>query len=230
MSNIAPELLPLAVPIDSLNGDAIIDEAVVIATLMLNNIVRDSLGGGVTPLEPLPINEEWGRLFKSYPKWNNVKEIRFLSLFTYRADHHDAGVAWWKRTKASPDAAFLGLLATQCSQSLQRTFGNLQSFTVTAPPRGHSKGGTHFASELAKAVAGNLKGPYEALFVDRALSGVHGPWDYANRKDMKLHREVADPVLLIDDIATTGTTLQGCMTALKGCCVIPVVIVYGDVG
>jgi orotate phosphoribosyltransferase-like protein len=80
-----------------------------------------------------------------------------------------------------------------------------------------------------------LKSEFASVFVPRSIKGVSSPYDWKSRQDMELelaHVNInRSPVIIFDDIATTGVTIKGCISALNTrFFIVPVVWIYGNTG
>jgi predicted amidophosphoribosyltransferase len=71
------------------------------------------------------------------------------------------------------------------------------------------------AARLAAAVAKRLNLPHIAAFADLPRTGGSHPRGNTRRPAMQLTQPVTEPVLLIDDVATSGAHLAEAAIALK---------------
>jgi hypothetical protein len=167
------------------------------------------------------------KFFVFGPKWNKKRSIKFLSIYSYRAEYHEEGARFLKTVKK--EMTSIGKFAEDISNELKLTFQGLEGLTVTNCPRGHSRTESHYAAELSKAVAKIAGLKYESIFKDRDLKGTSNPRNYASRRPVELKGLPTGGIILVDDVATSGTTLEACLKAIDGkCLVIPIVLIYED--
>jgi hypothetical protein len=166
-------------------------------------------------------------------RWSKTRSARFLSIRAWGTHSKSAEVDRLRKIKADPALwpEQISAMAGEICDCLCSTFVCLSNLIVGNPPRGHSRQtDRHFASELAQSIAQRLEAPYGALFAPRALTHTSSPRNYAERGEITLESplEPGAAILLIDDVATSGTTIEQCIGALAGHLVIPVVWIYSD--
>jgi adenine/guanine phosphoribosyltransferase-like PRPP-binding protein len=84
---------------------------------------------------------------------------------------------------------------------------------------------------LKSRALGLLTGlPVIQAFINEPLDGVSHPKQNLKRPPLKLVRIINDPVLLVDDVATSGAHIEEAVSLLKPACgaVLPVVWIGGD--
>jgi hypothetical protein len=105
------------------------------------------------------------------------------------------------------------------------------SAAVTTPPQGASAGRPYAAEALGRAVAGALGLSYVAMLRRTDGKLYHGPWD--SRRQAPYVCEVPDPppplCLVVDDLATSGTTLRLALEAVRGAGVMAFGFAYSGV-
>jgi predicted amidophosphoribosyltransferase len=162
------------------------------------------------------------------PRWNKKRTLRFLSLRAWQRQTHTADIEQFKRRKRAVDEVLARLAADEIAGALLDMGKHYGRAVVTTPPRGHGKTSVYFAGLVGRLVAERLACPFEALFVDRHLKGSSHPRTWAERGELVLTREPTAPlVILVDDVATSGTTLETCAAVLGAYAfVLPVAWVY----
>lgn len=94
-------------------------------------------------------------------------------------------------------------------------FGSLPGWTVLSTAVGHSRRPDSFAVRLAEAVAKEISRPFVKIFADRFVSGGSHPKEFANLPALQLRAEVTSPILLVDDVATSGWHMEEALTKLR---------------
>ena len=164
------------------------------------------------------------------PKWNKKGDIRFLSLYTFNSALHKVGVEFIKGEKANIDIRLPNEFADNITNNLTETFGNLEGFLCSHPPRGHSKTKLHYARELSKLVADKTNLSYSMIFRDRLLKGSSSPknWYTRNEIEVECYPHIDKGIILCDDVLSSGITMQACLQKLNSYFVVPIVLIYGD--
>lgn len=136
--------------------------------------------------------------------------------------------AWRWSTKAADLAAFrqakrdgaegvVEAAAAEIALLLRRLSGALPGWTVTCVPCGNSGTSECFSKRLGRAVGGALGLPFEEMFEDRLVEGGSShPQRYSRLQPLEWRAKPAGPVLLVDDVATTGLHVAEALGALRG--------------
>ena len=174
-------------------------------------------------------NNPLGQLFVYNPKWNNRRSIKYLSLCSYRSNKHKEAVQYFKSIKKECSDVMIKELGQFITDEIIKTFRNIETFIISNCPKTHSKTEKHFATELALSVSQFMRLEYRKLFKDRDMKGTTSPRNYYMRLKAEIDGKLDKPIILIDDIASSGTTMESCIKALKDkVFVIPIVLVYED--
>jgi hypoxanthine-guanine phosphoribosyltransferase len=168
------------------------------------------------------------------PTLNKKRTVSFLSIRKWRLSTKQSDIHKFKQAKLLCNNDVIEIIAKEIVCQLNFLFLNLHNFIVTSPPQGASYGSgrLHFASLLAQSVAENLvKCEYKAFFASRPRKGGSHPKTFDKRGELELIADLNDtPIILIDDIATSGTTIEECMHRLsQKNIVIPIAWVYGGI-
>lgn len=182
------------------------------------------------PLSPIDGAQIGG--IQYWPKFNKKRSIRFLSIRRWNLKTKESDLATLKKVKSECPAPVVNAVAGEIAEVLKTflTFTANPLIGVTHPPRGASAGQFHFATEIARVVAEQLGAQYFEAFESRAMARTSHPRNFAERGELKaLTWPALSMVILIDDIATSGTTLETCAHLLGVLTpVIPVAWIYED--
>jgi hypothetical protein len=156
------------------------------------------------------------------------------SLVARRAIYSRNGVAWasaraWrhgskagdvqalKAAKRNVDQAVIDGAATELAALARLLFGPLQGWAVSTVAVGHSRRPDSFAVRLAQAAAAALVLPFEKMFADRFVEGVSHPKEFSKLPPLSRLVAPAIPVLLVDDVATSGWHIEEAVSNLRSC-------------
>ena len=96
-------------------------------------------------------------------------------------------------------------------------FGPLRGWTVSTVAVDHSRRPDSFAVRLAQGVAAELDLRFAKIFADRFVAGVSHPKEFSKLPPLQRAVDPTEPVLLVDDVATSGWHLEEAITNLRGC-------------
>jgi hypothetical protein len=142
-------------------------------------------------------------------------EIAWHVCRTWRAPIKEHQLKALRLLKASPTQSFIDRVAGDLHLSAERLFGVSMLGEVTAVPCGHSGPGC-FAQRVAQALARRLDRPFIELFAPLAVTGSSHPIKNKRRPRMQLLAEPKGPLLLIDDVATSGDHMSEAAGLLRG--------------
>lgn len=133
----------------------------------------------------------------------NRRGMAYHALSQWRTPIKEHQLTALRLVKQFRPPAMLDQLAQQLADSSLKLFGS--SFRcVTNVACGH--GGSHcFARELAEGVACKTAVPFVDVFVDLPVKGSSHPRTNIRRPAMQVITVPDGPVLLIDDVATSGS-------------------------
>jgi hypothetical protein len=163
------------------------------------------------------------------PALNKKRSIRFLSVRRWRASTKERDLDLLKEAKELCEEPFIRDVAREIAEVAWELVQNVQGMRVTNPPPGATEPGRkHFATELAREVARILEMEHVDTFSPRPRGSASHPGHYDNRGDLVFAaKPPCGPYLLLDDVATSGTTLEECARELKRFgMVLPIVWVY----
>jgi hypothetical protein len=132
----------------------------------------------------------------------------------WRKGVKDSQIAALRALKRNPPTNFVRMIAEEMAASAELLFGRNTFEAVSNVPCGHS-GGDCLASRIAREVARIIGVPYRQAFECLDVSGSSHPAGNAKRPQMRLIETVDCPVLLVDDVATSGSHIAEAAKALR---------------
>ena len=160
-----------------------------------------------------------------YPKINKVRSCRFISVRRFK-NNKDQAIDIFKSIKKERDFDVENFIASEVSELLT-SFGIFKDMIVTPAPRGHSLENDYYLSGVvADKIADKLGIISCQLFKDniKKTNNVH---KYEEKNACLLGDIKSKNIIIFDDIATTGTTMENCCKALcKHNFIIPIVYIY----
>ena len=165
------------------------------------------------------------------PKWNKKRTVRFLSIRSWRGASRAKEIERMKVIKRECNPSDVAAVAAELQDVILGMVKNCAGCFVTTAPKGHSRAALHFSDEVAKVLAVGLGVPYVKMFSDRELKGSSHPGNWNQRGGLTVIANPPQPIcIFIDDIATSGATVEQATAALEAWFVLPVVWVYEDAG
>jgi hypothetical protein len=138
-----------------------------------------------------------------------------VAVRSWRARARDADVMQLKRCKAAVDSAVIAAAAGEIARVLLRLFGCLAGWAVTSVACGHSRRPDCFGKRLGAAVTAELGLGFVEIFKDRFVAGVSHPKEFKKLPALKWQNMPATPVLIIDDLATSGWHIEEALGMIR---------------
>lgn len=163
---------------------------------------------------------------------NKVRTARFFSLRRWPAENRKDSITFVLSKKETRDEGFISEVAREFADFILTAFRNVSGFLVTNAPAGNSvKRDFHLATLIAKEAARLLRVKHQRIFRDypkktKNVGNIEDKKNTSLKEGTQLKRYKG--IILIDDAATTGTTMETCVDLVKGFFVIPIVWVYHD--
>lgn len=134
--------------------------------------------------------------------------VAWLAARAWRESTKRADIRQLKAVKLRVDPAFVAAASADVCSSVRAFFGQLHNWTVSTVAVGHSRRPDSFAVQVAEAAAQELGLPFAKVFADRFVQGVSHPKEFSKLPPLVRVVDPVQPVLLVDDIATSGWHLE----------------------
>ena len=157
--------------------------------------------------------------------------VSYLSLRAWRKSLKKHQVAALREIKTAPTPAFVDTVSQEIANGLDRLVGERPARIVTHVPCGHSRKDDCLSSLLAKRLAAHLNLPFVSAFKPNFSAGTSHPKANLIRPAMEIDTPIVDPVLLIDDVASSGRHMEEAVGLLRQSAevVLPVAWIGGEV-
>ena len=166
-----------------------------------------------------------------HPAINKTRSCCFLSVRRFNNDKKNAITAI-KNIKADIEIEIIKAIAGETADLLTQLFGKfIDCHSVcTAAPRGHSLDNNYyFAGLLADRIADKL-GIISCELFNPNIKKTRNVHNYKEKEATLSDNVQGKNIIIFDDIATTGTTIENCCNSLREYnFIIPVVWIYESV-
>lgn len=159
-------------------------------------------------------------------------ETSWVACRAWRWSTKQADLAVFRAVKRDRAPAVIEAAAREIALLARRLFGGLPGWTVVPMPCGNSGTEQCFGKHLARESAAALGLPFAQVFEDRLVEGGSShPQRYARLAPLVWRDRPVGPVLLVDDLATTGLHVEQALGALRdeGLPALAMVWISGDV-
>jgi hypothetical protein len=142
-------------------------------------------------------------------------QVSWCSVRSWRSDVKRADTAQLKLCKMVVDPQVIAAAAQEIAELLRLLFGHISGWVVTSVACGHSRRPDCFGKQLGETVAERLRSVWAELFEDRFVAGVSHPKEFKKLPPLMLKSTPTTPVLVIDDIATSGWHIEEALGRLR---------------
>lgn len=172
------------------------------------------------PPQPAPREPTLAFLDETLVRRRSIRTRHALSYITLRAWRRpirDYQISALKALKANIPPDLPRFIADELAEEARSLIG-LAAFRAVVPvPCGHSHEAC-LSLEIARALAATIGQPVVQAFVTQRRPGVSHPKENAKRPPLTLSRPVLEPVILVDDVATSGSHLEEAAELLRPHC------------
>lgn len=143
------------------------------------------------------------------------KSVNYLTLRSWRVPIRDWQIKALRALKANIPAEMPAVIADEMLQEISALVG-ISAFRAIVPvPCGHDHAGGCLSVEIARALATKLNMPVVQAFTTKPRKGTSHPKENTKRPPLVLTQPVTDPVLLVDDVATSGAHIEEAVKLLR---------------
>lgn len=143
------------------------------------------------------------------------RSVHYLTLRTWRAPIRDWQIKALRALKANIPIGMAEAIAEEICQEVGALSG-LSAFRAIVPvPCSHSPSGSCLSVEIARALGLATGPPVIHALAAVPMTGSSHPKENSRRKPFTLAQPLAEPLLLIDDVATSGRHLEEALTLLR---------------
>jgi hypothetical protein len=156
--------------------------------------------------------------------------VSYLSLRAWRKPLKKHQIAALREIKAAPTPVFIDIVSQEIANGLDRLVGERPARIVTHIPCGHSRKEDCLSGLLAMRLAAHLNLPFVSAFNPNFSAGTSHPKANLIRPAMEIDTPIIDPVLLIDDVASSGRHMEEAVGLLRQSAdvVLPVAWIGGE--
>jgi predicted amidophosphoribosyltransferase len=160
----------------------------------------------------------WQKFVLELPRAVSIRtrhDCKYFTLRAWKSNKKIHQIEFMKLIKLAPPKSFVRFVANEMSRFLSTLIGHNNKMIITSVPSGHSKTSNCLASILAQRIASNLKTNYVKLWLDRPMPGSSYPRPLSERPNLEWIVVPKLPVVIIDDIVTSGSHMEECLTAVR---------------
>ncbi|MBL8590769.1 MAG: PAS domain-containing protein [Methylobacteriaceae bacterium] len=144
-------------------------------------------------------------------------ELSYITLRAWRRPIREYQIKGLRALKADIPDEMPRLIAAELEEEARSLIGVAAFRAVVPVPCGHSAGPC-LSVEIARALAAAIGAPVVQALIAPRRSGVSHPKDNARRPPLTLSRPVSEPLILVDDVATSGSHLEEAAQLLRPHC------------
>ena len=167
---------------------------------------------------PVPAEPSARFLFDTLVERRTIRsrnEISYLTLRSWRTPLRKYQISALKALKGRVPASFADEIASEVADGVTGLVGTSAFKAIVPIPCGHSQSGDCLSLAIARCLAARLNLPMVQALESARRKGSSHPKKNASRPPMALAHAVKGPVLLVDDVATSGAHLEEAVGLLK---------------
>lgn len=143
------------------------------------------------------------------------KTVHYVTLRQWKEAVKDAQIAALRAIKSRPSAEAVRLIAAEIVEAANELYPGMQFSCVVPVPCGSSGRDDCLSVLIARHAAEMFSVPLRTPLRGQKTPGASHPYKSAKMKSYELVEEVTGNILLVDDVATTGTHISLAATALR---------------
>jgi PAS domain S-box-containing protein len=143
------------------------------------------------------------------------KSVTYLTLRSWRQPIREYQIKALRALKQNLPADFPKAIAKEIAEEVESLFGKAGFKAIVPMPCSHSSASSCLSLEIARALGQELSLPVIQAFIPQPAKGVSHPKENAKRPPLMLARIIEEPILLIDDVATSGAHIEEATKLLK---------------
>lgn len=141
--------------------------------------------------------------------------VDYLTLRSWRAQVKAYQISTLVSLKVSKPSTFIRRAADEIAEAVRHVHGEGVIGAVVPVPPGSSGDVNSFSVMLAREVAADLNVPFCDVLEPQGQKGKSAPIKSAKLKPYVVKEKVAGPILVVDDVASSGAHMEMAMSALK---------------
>ncbi len=160
-------------------------------------------------------------LFDTLLKKRNLhsrKGVDYLTLRSWRTALKSYQIASLISLKVSKPYTLVRRAADEICEAVRLVHGEGVISAVVPIPSGSSADAHSFAVQLAQEVASELNVPFHDILVPQGQKGKSAPIKSASLKPYVVKEIIAGPILVVDDVTSSGTHMELAINALRQNC------------